>query len=379
MKVSDAPFVYSTFCSLFCIAVGLKNNVYVTFGPRRIYPNLWLILLGPSSAYRKTTSIDLARTILFRAFDDIALPQEFSTESLCQALSKRPYGAIFHGEFLTFFGMLNKNYMTGGKGLLADLFDSPRRYIRELSSSKFEIQYPAISIITASTTDWFLQQIEEVEFRSGFIARFILIPAWSKEIEYPFPNPRSEQVEEQLAQLLLAITTAPQGEMKISNKARDVFTQFYKETRPMIDRTDPEIRPSMERLLNNYTFKFAMLIEVNKSLGQNMEISEESMKEAVDHVNFLLKQLKILRQKEISFSDFERKQKKILKLIEQAPGRKIARSELLLQMRLSKRDLDFHMETLIEQGVVEIVREPKYTGKRPVTYYKLSNHKISPP
>jgi hypothetical protein len=54
---TDAPREYLVACGLVTVGTVLSHRVYLPFGGDRIYPNLWVVLLGPSSTYRKTTTV----------------------------------------------------------------------------------------------------------------------------------------------------------------------------------------------------------------------------------------------------------------------------------------------------------------------------------
>lgn len=63
---SDAPREYHVAAGLAVIAATVENRVYLPFGGDRIYPNVWALLLGPSSFFRKSTCVGKARKTLNR-------------------------------------------------------------------------------------------------------------------------------------------------------------------------------------------------------------------------------------------------------------------------------------------------------------------------
>ena len=65
--------------------------------------------------------------------------------------------------------------MLGFKELLTETYDSPRRYTRTLKSAAdpVVIEDPCLSILAASTLDWFLEKTKARDIRSGFFSRFI--------------------------------------------------------------------------------------------------------------------------------------------------------------------------------------------------------------
>ena len=58
---TDAPREYLIASALVVVATVLANRVYIPWGGDRILGNLWIVLLGPSSNYRKSTTVKQAR------------------------------------------------------------------------------------------------------------------------------------------------------------------------------------------------------------------------------------------------------------------------------------------------------------------------------
>lgn len=167
----------------------LGRQVWAYTGGHRLYPNFWIVLIAPSSFFRKTTSLYTARRILQKANPDRILPEEFSQEKLFETLQEKPIGTFFYSEFMSLMGLLKRDYMAGCKAFLTMLYDSlPYPYIRTTKNATYTIQNPCISLLTATTTDWFLAETKATDMRGGFffLPRFLLVPARKKKEKHLF-------------------------------------------------------------------------------------------------------------------------------------------------------------------------------------------------
>src|SRR4051812_27927421 len=66
LPTSDAPRVYHVACALAVLAATVEHRVHLLFGGERVYPNLWLLILGPSSFFRKSSCLSKAKRTLNR-------------------------------------------------------------------------------------------------------------------------------------------------------------------------------------------------------------------------------------------------------------------------------------------------------------------------
>ena len=186
---TDAPREYIVPCALVTIATVLSHRVYVPFGGDRVYPNLWVVLLGPSSTFRKTTTVKQVRRTLGRLTEGdphgLLFPDEFSKEALVSRLAERAQGLLTYSEFSGALAAMGRDYMSGTKELLADLYDSPPKYQRTVGNRTITAQNVCIGILAASQTDWLLEKIKESDIRGGFMARICSCPPSTSAGSWP--------------------------------------------------------------------------------------------------------------------------------------------------------------------------------------------------
>jgi len=187
--LTDAPRVFHLFAGLSALAGCVRRRAWVQgFGGRPLYPNLWAVLLAPSSVYRKTTALNIARDLMEDSAVPI-LPEDFSREMLVEVLAATPQGSFVWSEFGSAIAQFDREYMSGIKDMLADMYDCPASYSRKLKSGSFDVENPCISILGATNIDWMVdKQNTKNDLRGGFLARCLFVPYHSKDFEMETPG-----------------------------------------------------------------------------------------------------------------------------------------------------------------------------------------------
>ena len=199
------PRIYLVGVGLIVLAAAVEDRAYIPFGGERIRLNLWHLLLGPSSFFRKSTAISKARRTIDRAYADPTavgptplMPNEWSREAMLKALAERGQRVLLFSEFSGALAVLGRDYMSGTKETLADLYDAPPHYSRRVGNTEFSVDSPCLSIAAASQTDWFLQKLQQGDVRGGFLARFAFWPAFSKRRFLAIPPEPDEALGREL-------------------------------------------------------------------------------------------------------------------------------------------------------------------------------------
>jgi hypothetical protein len=371
-EVTDAPDIYHLIMAYFTLGVALRDRVYISMAGDRMYPNLWVVLIGGSSLFRKTTSLNKSRALIGRHDPKIVLPSDFTTEALLDILAATPQGAFYHSEFRSLYGMLSKDYMSGAKALLTELFDSPSEYRRETKGKTAHIKQPVISMCSATTTEWLTGKDSTSDFGSGFLARFMFVPAFTRKQSLPFPpEPDSKKYGAILRSLdrikSQYILTGLPVEAKYDDVAKEDYISWHTE----YDRIDPfggtPLAPFHARY-QSYVHKLAILYTV--SVGKPVEyIDIEAVSYATATINHITRRLCHLYDKYLTFNKDDEKMRGLYRLLPNDEA--VTRSDLLRKSHLTSRQFTDYMKTLIETGEVE--EKPAFhRGQRTTVYQKTS-------
>lgn len=209
-KQTDAPRIFQLFAALWCLSVTVERQLAIPyFGVRPLYPNLWMVLIAPSSTYHKSTVVDIAADMA-GSTDTYLLPQEFSQEQLISELSEHPRGSFLWSEFGQPLAAFERDYMSGVKDLLATLYDCPDSYERSLKGGTLHVENPYISALAATNIDWMVDKKRVAnDLRGGFLARWLYVPHTSKSFTLEEPNPVDWGWRGELARTLRQIRSRP--------------------------------------------------------------------------------------------------------------------------------------------------------------------------
>jgi hypothetical protein len=352
---TDAPRVYHVAAGLAVLATSVEHRVWLPFGGARIYPNMWALILGPSSFFRKSTCISQARRTIGRLHHGAAaneqplLPDEFSREALLKRLSERAQGLLTYSEFSGALAQFGKDYMSGTKELLADLYDSPESYSRVVGQHTYTLKTVCLSVLAASQTDWFLEKVRSGDLRGGFLARLTYWPAFRKEALLSMPPEPNAQVGNDLINHLNALRGV-QGPMELPPRQRERYGKWLESHERELHNAPKagELSPFWSRL-GIVTLKLAMLLELSSTGGR--VVSDDSMESALDLTEFLKSSLRWLFEEEFAFTEPMRNRQKILRLVTAHPGIKFR--DLLRASSLLKRDAMPVIDTLVAEQSVE--------------------------
>jgi hypothetical protein len=350
---TDAPREYLIPCGLAVIGTTISTNVFLPFGGDKVYPNLWAIILGPSSTFRKSTTVKQARRTLARLSkgqpNAMLFPDEFSKEALVTRLADKAQGLLTYSEFSGAMAAFGRDYMSGTKELLADLYDSPARYERIVGKQTITASNVCLSILAASQTDWLLEKLKEGDVRGGFMARFTYWPAFEKRRFMAIPEEPDGKAGGELVRHLNDLRRM-NGPMQLPASARERYTEWLRQHEQDLDSLPRagQLSPFWSRL-GMTTLKLALVIQV-ASRG-TLLLEDDALESAIGLAEFLKRALGHLFAEEIAFTPDMRNRQKVLNTIRRHPGSPFR--TVSMNSGLLKRQLEAVLETLAAEQLIE--------------------------
>ena len=361
-QCTDAPVQYHIATALSILSIVVNRKVFINRGHKGLYPVLWVIVLGDSGTYRKTTSQNIGTDLLVDIKDDgdtdggLKGSNEFTKESLIEQLSESPRKILCFSEIASLLTQAEASYNKGLKPILIDLFDAPAQYVRKLKEKTFTIEEPFLNILGASTTEWFIENIKEEELRSGFLARFIYICAMRKGKSMPFPPPADLKIRKTLIKILTRLNKK-HSEIVLNAEAKKLYETWYVKHEAKLDKESLKglLAPFYVRLAD-YLLKISMLFAVNE---ETLIINEAHMKQAISLTDYLTENLRYYLKNEMSFSKFTKEKKKIKKMIQDSGFEGLNYGKLLRNSNKDPNTLRVYLTTLIECGEINERLGPK--------------------
>jgi hypothetical protein len=364
-ELTDAPAPFHLFSGLSALSTVVGTRVYLPWGDGRLYPNLWIAIIAPSSIYRKTTAIRIACNLIRHVDEFAILPDEFSAEKLLDILQSRSQGLFFWGELRSKLAYFQRSYMAGTQAMLTELFDCPPIYKRSLLGNSYRIENPCISILAASTKEWLRASITEGEMKGGFLQRFMYVLVHQKEKHLAIPKQYDVIKQNELVRLLHT-TQGIRCKVHLSD-VQDAFTEWhFKHEQEAMSADNEEVLASFYARLDTYCLKLTMLYEIimqmkpDGFLFGDLKPSILALEYATNLIEYAKATINYMLSEELVFSKEMATRQKVLGLIESDPG--ISRTSLMQNSNLLKRDLDLILETLLEEGTIAIRKEGKRSG-----------------
>ena len=347
MPTTDAPVWFHVASALSLAGYLINRQAFVLDGNRHCYPLFWIGVLAGSGTMHKSASINPVRHLLRddaelggtlarattwaqlidkigieirRNLDDDSRPTAAEARLMCEA-SDQHVGclnglAYFHlGEIATLLAALNKTYNEEAKPTLTDWWDCPPDDLYETKTQgKYYVYRPFVSILGASTVDWFIAGCKHSDLMGGFLPRWLFFANGVQDFQLSQPDGADEKIAARLAERCVAMKQY-RGLAKFSPDAEDFYNEWY-----LLNCRDNDkgIAAWLARL-TVYAKKIALVFEA-ASTG-SMTISEASTALACKLVTRIKDGLCQLLDEQLAFSDTDRHVKRFVEIVKSHGGR----------------------------------------------------------
>lgn len=237
---TEASPLYNKWVGVSIIASVLQRKCFFKWDRNIIYPNLYIILVGHTTA-RKGTALEGVSTFL----NEPRVNVHMSTDSTSVASFIRDIKAsneiymddegkmnvhssitVFTPELTTFIGDKNIQMLT----ILTDLYDTYKNpwTHKTISGSAQEITGVWLNLIGATTPELLQSSLSELAISGGFLGRTLLIyaPGRHKKVAITAETPEEIALKEILHFNLLKISELS-GQFKITQGCLDAYVNWY--------------------------------------------------------------------------------------------------------------------------------------------------------
>lgn len=206
---SEAPATFHRWTLAGSIGALLGRNVYLPFGNGMIYPNQFVMLMGPPGA-RKGTALSYSKTLLrgmgfnrfakdrtskerflmdMKQFDDMHEMKEEDLEVL--RLDAPSESFIMSGEFVDFVGPANDMFLM----MLTNLWDNLPEYEHpKIQGKSIFVDKPVVNLLSGATPQTFSMAVPPESLETGFLSRMILVHGDPTGVKVPWPPVPDKEV-----------------------------------------------------------------------------------------------------------------------------------------------------------------------------------------
>lgn len=195
---TGSPTLFRKWTGIYTVAAALERKVWVQTNKGVLYPNLYVVLVGPAGA-GKTVPASIAYELFKELDDHHAAPTSVSRASLIDSLKDaerkivRPQDnppvitfnslAVFSNELGTLIPAYENDFIN----VITDLYDC-KRYEERKRTSKLDMKMsdPQLNFLAATTPSYLNNLMPEGAWDQGFISRTMLIYSGRGEQTDPF-------------------------------------------------------------------------------------------------------------------------------------------------------------------------------------------------
>lgn len=366
-QVTDAPMVFLLFSGIGLLSA-INNKFYFHY-PRKTPLNLYLLLLAPSTFYRKSVTIDIGNDYLEAVNPDLCFPESFTSEALLEILTKRSRGLLSWRELIQVkefqFG---SDYNRGLPSLLTDLYDF-KPVVRRWTKGEGEtrIENPTISILAAGISTWLVENLKKVDFLGGIWTRFLFIPA-PEEDDRKYRTPSRFNLDPEIERQLRNLNDRPGEEMNLDKIMPLIYRWGESHQHQAQALRNPILQAGFMRL-EVMLIKIACLLQLAQD--GSIIVEPESFEEAVRYIEWVKSVLPKFFEEEVVFSIDDRDRASVVKTLRKRGA--TDRSTLLRDTHLRRDRFDKAITQLLDEERVKFYQERQHEGAgRPKTTYELN-------
>lgn len=376
-------------------AMALSLLATATYGLRMEMPhvpdglktNLYIILFGPSTFSRKSTAMDIGKDIQVNSIPSASLPANFTPGGFEEevAIRSNQSSLLLVDEFS---GILEKihhqKYMTGLAEFIMTMYkESNWQYSRTSKGGKEKVRDTVIISgahisIVGNTTPTVMYKINEADVESGFLARFAVISPDTKPERIPIYQlpPLDATKRDWLIDRLIDIHAACLN-MKDTHKSvsykKDVLRACDKFQSEIEQYDVPEHTKIMLQRIPIMALKIAMLIASGRADPLKLTRLDVTIDDMLEGIGIARKWARWASSfsKETSKNKFETQIDKIMNLLRKS--KKMSRSKIARNCRISARDLNDIQTTLVDRGMIALREHTLEGHRKPLLVFCLND------
>jgi hypothetical protein len=278
---SEAPLAFHLFCALVAVGVTVNRRCWFNMGYYKLYPNLSIIILGPSGI-KKTSAANIAIGMLQALELSKIYSEKLTPEQLVESMKEHAQGLVYAPELSVFLG--KQRYMEGTVPLLTRLLDCPDVWSSEtIGRGKTTLHDVAISTLMCSTPAWFIDNTPEDMVTGGFVPRNILVVQEDSPRVERIPRPGNPKLKETLTYELSRIHEV-QGELRLDQQTDRAHEIWYSRHKEQAKHVEHELLSTYYQRKPDHVLRVAFCLHLAEHL--DLTVCLECFTRAVEILNW---------------------------------------------------------------------------------------------
>lgn len=291
---TEPPVAYHRWTAISCLASAMQRRCYMNWGIETIFPNQYIVLIGPAALTRKTTALNIGKGFV----TDVSLKtigQDNSPEAVIREISSSTDNfsegtkvkfqsavTCFASELSVFLGEKDVKF----QAYLTDWYDCPERWQRTTKhQGKDDIAGMCFNMLAATAPDWIPHIFTPETIGGGFTSRIVFVSERRKAKIVANPNrfPLDERLEDQLLHDLEVVSRMV-GEYKMTPDAETIHEKWY--TKDELDMQGGKY-PVSDKSFHTYcgrrsTLARKLSMALAASRGNDLIVTAKDLNEAIN-------------------------------------------------------------------------------------------------
>lgn len=295
----ETPTKFALWSGIFLISSSLKRETFLQWHPSKLYPNFFVIIVGPPRILGKSTVVDYGETQILSKFHEhytnmhlqkakrVNIVRKATPEALTLALEAEKEAwydpkekiryqidrgsqvSLVISELSTFLG--KQKYNMGLIDRLTKLYDCKDiddEYT--ISRGKTEFRKGYVTLYGATTKDGLENSIPSEAFGSGFMSRLIIVYSDTPTRSHPIPLPVRKKdgtpipwVKE-LQMRLAWLAEKSIGEFSMSSKAKEAYIAWYGGFKKSLVKQKDDKSMSARTRMDNHLVKLMLIMRAQR-------------------------------------------------------------------------------------------------------------------
>jgi uncharacterized protein DUF3987 len=229
---SESPEEYHLWVAISAIAGAMRRQSFFNYEYFIVYPNMYVILVGPAGRCKKSTAMRIGRGMLSGVegikFTTDSVTRERLIQDLSQAKNADGHSSMtaYSSEFATLLTSSGMDMVV----FLTDIYDSPMLWEHSSKTGGTnKIVAPYLNLIGGTTPDWIAKAMPLDTVGIGLTSRIVFVYQDTPRIKPPFPklNASQKALHPMLIEDLAKISTIRGEYLWESVEAEKEYEKWY--------------------------------------------------------------------------------------------------------------------------------------------------------
>lgn len=225
---SESPEDYHLWVGLSVLASAVRRNIWLNQGIYILYPNLYVILVGPPGI-GKSTPIRMGRKLLIEVEGITFGPDSVTREELIRIMSKSGKNVSQSAMVLHSTELSSLIDPSGIRMIqfLTEIFDGDFKFGHGTRhSGSYTIHNPILNLLAGTTPSWIAEGLPSTVVTHGFSSRTVFVYGDKPRYLKPFPSEPDKELMRSLINDLNYISTL-EGEFSWGEGSKEMYEELY--------------------------------------------------------------------------------------------------------------------------------------------------------